>query len=520
MPSPFNVHHVPSLSSLAATGGPTIGTLFRDVVSRHAESCAIRSGAKRISYAQLNARVNRLANTLLAMGCVAGDRVGILSENRPEYIEAVLACAKVGLIAACQNWRQSAPELFYCLKLVEPKILLMSGRYNSIADELDLGSAQVICFDQGYEPLLGMASADEPEAVVDAESGLLILYTSGTTGRPKGALISHRAMLARGLVKMVDWSIKPTDGFIAWSPFYHMASADPSLAVLTQGGTITVIDGFNADAVAEALEEEACGWFILMPGMIERMIEALKARGGKVKRVAAAGCMANLVPPEQIAEISRLLNAPYLNSFGSTETGVGPASGAMIQPGVAPKSFGKLQSSLCQVRLLDDNDIEVPAGEIGEMCVRSPMLFSGYWNAESVTSHEFRGGWFHMGDDFRRNPDGTLDYIDRRKYLIKSGGENIYPAEIERVLKASTRIEEVAVVRQFDDTWGEIPVAFVVPRDPDVTENDVLAMLDGQIARYKRPKRVLFISAEDIIRNTTGKIQRDLLEARLRRESR
>lgn len=295
-----------------------------------------------------------------------------------------------------------------------------------------------------------------------------------------------------------------------------MASADPTLAALTRGGTISIVDGFDAEEIVAFLQDEACGWLVLMPGMMDRMIAALKASSRPVKRVAGAGCMANLVPPQQIAEVSRLLNAPFLNSFGSTETGAGPASGSIFAAGMEPTGFSKLQSSLCQTKLVDENDMEVATGAIGEMCVRSPMLFSGYWNAPEVTEHEFRGGWFHMGDDFRRNADGTLDYIDRRKYLIKSGGENIYPAEIELVLKASDRVEEVAVVRQADDGWGEIPVAFVVRRDPTLTEEDVLTLLEGRIARYKRPKRIIFITSDELVRNTTGKIQRNLLEERLR----
>ncbi|MET3616290.1 fatty-acyl-CoA synthase [Rhizobium aquaticum] len=505
-----------SAAALAgATSGPTIGTLFRDASRRHAANIAIRAGAARTSYADLNARVNQVADFLKGRGLGRGDRVAILSENRSEYLEIILACAKLGLIAACQNWRLLASELTHCISLVQPRILFSSQRYADIAMSLSSDTVERVTFGPAFEDCLDPASTGEPGDEVDPEDGLLILYTSGTTGLPKGALISHRAMIARGLAMMVDWSILPTDGCIAWSPFYHMASADPTLAAITQGGTISIVDGFDADAIVACLQEEACGWLVLMPGMMQRMIEALKASPRPVKRIAGAGCMANLVPPEQIAEVSRLLGSPFLNSFGSTETGAGPASASIFPSGFLPTQFGKHQSSLCQIRLVDENDMEVATGEIGEMCVRSPMLFSGYWSAPTVTEHEFRGGWFHTGDDFRRNHDGSLDYIDRRKYLIKSGGENIYPAEIELILKASNRVEEVAVVRQPDAVWGEIPVAFIVRRDPALSEDDVMALLDGRLARYKRPKRIIFISSEELVRNTTGKIQRNLLEDRL-----
>ena len=149
------------------------------------------------------------------------------------------------------------------------------------------------------------------------------------------------------------------------------------------------------------------------------------------------------------------------------------------------------------------------------MTLRSATLFSGYWNAPDATAHDFRGGWFHMGDDFVRNRDGTLDFVDRRKYLIKSGGENIYPAEIEGVLRASARVREAIVVRQPDQQWGEVPVAFVVAADERLTEGEIFGMLEGRIARYKRPKRVIFITESELERNSTGKIQRQPLESRL-----
>ena len=154
-------------------------------------------------------------------------------------------------------------------------------------------------------------------------------------------------------------------------------------------------------------------------------------------------------------------------------------------------------------------------GAPGEVAVRGPTLFSGYWHADEVNREDFRGGWFHMGDVMRRNPDGTLDYVDRVKYMIKSGGENIYPAEIEQVINADSRIEEAIVVKRADERWGEVPVVFVVRKDPALTEDDVENVCRKDLSSYKRPKAVFFIDEEDVPRSTTGKIQRHELEARL-----
>lgn len=187
-----------------ACAGPTIGTLFADAAQRYPDNIAIRFGDRRISYSTLEDRAKRLANWLLNRGLERGARIAILSENRPEYLEVVLACAKIGLIAACQNWRQSVPELTHCINLVEPDILFCSPRYREVAASLSLGDVTLCAFGPEYEAGLEASSAVEPGTDVHAEEGLLILYTSGTTGLPKGALISHRAMIARGMAMMVD----------------------------------------------------------------------------------------------------------------------------------------------------------------------------------------------------------------------------------------------------------------------------------------------------------------------------
>ncbi len=227
------------------------------------------------------------------------------------------------------------------------------------------------------------------------------------------------------------------------------------------------------------------------------------------------GAMADLVPRQQLAEITTLLHAPYLNTFGSTETGMPPATGNYVGIGVAPTSLSKQQNDLCEIRLVDADDNEVPDGEPGELAIRGPSLFSGYWNNEAANEEAFRGGWFHMGDVFRRNPDGTLDFVDRVKYMIKSGGENIYPAEIEQHILAHPRISDAAVVRRPDARWGEVPVVFAARTDEALTADDVIGACKGKLASYKLPKAVHFIDFDDFPRSTTGKIQRHELEARL-----
>src|SRR6202035_3611112 len=293
------------------------------------------------------------------------------------------------------------------------------------------------------------------------------------------------------------------------------ASTDHSLATLLRGGTVVIVDGLQIEPLVFALQRHRIGWFVLIPGMIDAFIAGFRAQNPAVRGVGCCGAMADLVLPHVLAEVTELLGAPYVNSFGSTETGLPPATRSLIAVGEIPNRLSKQQSAFCEVKLVDPDDNEVAAGMPGELAIRGPTLFSGYWQADETNARDFRGGWFHMGDVFRRNDDGTLDFVDRAKYMIKSGGENVYPAEIERVLMSDTRITECAVVRVPDQKWGEVPVAFVSRRDDTITEAYLLELCRRDLAAYKRPRQFQFIDFTEFPRSTSGKVQRHELEARL-----
>ncbi len=512
----------------AHDGGPlvrrsaasTVASLFAAQAAIHSGRTAAEDRTRRYSYGELDERTRRLAGLLAERGIVPGSRIAILSENRLEYLEAFLAAGWLGAIAACQNWRLAAPELAHCLDLVEPEIVLVSPRFEAALAALDRGGPEPIVFGDGYEKLLAEATPQNTPADVDPEDPYLILYTSGTTGLPKGAVISHRAEVARNIVLRAEFGIKPEDTFAAWPPLYHMGAAECALGTLMSGGKVIVVDGLDCDHLAEIVASERLGWLILMPGMVGTLAAELKRRGAAAKGytvcgVRVCGAMADLVPPAEIAEITQLLAAPYANTFGATETGCPPGSSSLIPIGVAPEKLSKRQSPFCEVRLVDADDGDVAAGQPGELCMRGPTLFSGYWRAPEVNQKDFRGGWFHMGDVFVRNPDGTLDFVDRVKYMIKSGGENIYPAEIERVILQDPRVADAAVVRRADDKWGEVPVAFVARRDDTLSEDDLRALCRAQLAGFKQPKGIRFIAMEAFPRSASGKIQRHELEKRL-----
>ncbi|MBS0641052.1 MAG: AMP-binding protein [Proteobacteria bacterium] len=499
----------------AKTGGLTIGELLRARVQRHPERIAVVDGARSFTFAAFNSRVNRLAALLRSLDIARGDRVAILSENRCEYLELVFAAGKLGAIVCALNWRLADPELIHCVTLTGPKATFVSPAHAGAAERLRDILGETIRLGDDYEQRLARSPDAEPLIVAEPEDGHIILYTSGTTGNPKGALISHRAQIARLHASCVDFDLAPGDVFVAWAPMFHMVSTDQSVHTLCLGGKVIVIPGYDADRILHAVETEALWWLVVMPGMIEDLVAAARRRGAAPRGIKLIGAMADLVPRHQLIEVTTLLQAPYANTFGATETGLPPASAGRIPIGHVPERLSKTPSASCVFRLVDPDDNDVPDGSPGELAIRGPTVFSGYWNAAETNARDFRGGWFHMGDVFLRHPDGTIDFVDRVKYMIKSGGENIYPAEIEQVLLRDPRVADAVVVRAPDPTWGEVPIAFVARRDDGLSEDDLVALCRANLAGYKRPKGVRFIALDDMPRSTTGKIQRHELEKRL-----
>lgn len=495
-------------------GQLTLGALFQQRARLQPDAPALSCGTIGLAYGELADRVARLAGGLRAQGLQRGDRLAVWSENRFEYIELELAAAQLGVIVACLNWRLSDEEQRHCITLVDPRLVVVSPRYIDAWARLALAGPALLPLDEGFARWRDAQAPLPPDDAVDPEDGLVILYTSGTTGLPKGALVSQRALVARAGVFASDYGIRPTDSFIAWSPLFHMAATDHALATLLMGGQVLVCDGLDLPRIGDWLQRVPVGWLLAMPGMVEQMADALRPLQGKLQPVRMVGAMADLVPRQQIADLSSLVGAPWLNTFGATETGLPPASAALLPAGAVPANLSKRANGWCLVRLVDADDREVPLETPGEMTVRGPTLFSGYWGNASANAQDFRGGWFHMGDVFVRHADGSLDFVDRLKYLIKSGGENIYPAEIERVLLAHPQVRDAAVVRRKDARWGEVPVAFVACEGP-FEAGALLAFCRERLPSYKLPKEIRAIALDQFPRSSTGKIQRHELEKRL-----
>jgi acyl-CoA synthetase (AMP-forming)/AMP-acid ligase II len=505
----------PEPSATCQAGCLDVARLIAAQVRTRGHTIALDDGTRALTYAEFITLCERTASALAALGIAPRDRIAILAENRIEYLALAVAAARTGAILCALNWRFTATEIAQCVELTGPTLLFVSARFAELAP--NGGALRTISLEDEFAALLDAAPPQTPAVLVQPEDGYIILYTSGTTGASKAALISHRAELARFALSQIDSLLAPGDGFVAWAPLFHMVALEHALHVLALGGTVHLVDGADIERIVDLAETVPQWWLVLLPGMLDRVVERMAARGRRPAPIKIVGALADLVSPDLVAATSRLFAAQYWNTFGSTETGMLPFAGTRFAAGERPGSLAKAANSLHAYRLVDDEDREVRLGTPGEVAVRGPTVFSGYWAADAVNAREFRGGWFHMGDVFVARPDGLYDYVDRAKYLIKTGAENVYPAEIERVLMSDPRVLEAVVVRRPDAKWGEVPVALVCCATPAPSRDELLSWCRARLAGYKMPKDIQFVASPDEFpRSTSGKIQRQVLEQRVR----
>jgi fatty-acyl-CoA synthase len=496
------------------------------VLAHHAE----RSPEKAITvfegetttYAQMAASAVALARGLHERGVGPGDVVGLLSYNCPEFLQTIFAANYLGAVAMPINWRLAAPEVRYILEHSEARALVCDEALREVAGQATHGLDALVrsCIGGagggagGWTTLAELAAGggDPPARVLtEADDVHRLMYTSGTTGRPKGVMLTHANLAWKNLAHMVEFGFTEADLGLACGPLYHVGALDlTTTSLLAAGATVIVHRAFDAAAVVDELERSRVTTVWLAPAMVNAIMALPDVEGRDLSSVRVIINGGEKMPIPLIERIGRTFpSAWFADAYGLTETVSGDTF--LDRESIVTKlgSVGRACLHL-EVEVWDDEGRPVPAGERGEIVLRGPKVFKGYWRDPEATERAFAGGWFHTGDVGVLDEDGYLFIVDRLKDMIVSGGENIAGSEVERVLYEHAAVLEVAVVGRPDERWGEVPVAFVVLREGQaVTADELVAHCGNQLAKFKVPKDVTFLDA--LPRNPSGKVlKRDL----------
>jgi fatty-acyl-CoA synthase len=489
-----------------------------DLIARHAafspHKPALIFEGEVLGYRAFHDRIETTARALKAeFGVSRGDRVAILSLNRPDYLVLLYACARLGAMLVPLNWRLAAAEQMFILSDAAVKLLVLEQAFTEIlpAFEATLPDPHVVGFDFtpargiGFDALLAQAAGDSRNPHIDLSCPLLIVYTSGTTGRPKGAVLRQEALLWNGVMSQHMHGLNPDDHVLTVLPFFHVGGLNiQTTPALHYGATVTILSRFTPDAALAAIARDRPTLTVLVPATIQAVTDHPDWAATDLSSLKAISTGSQIVPPHLIERfVAR--GVPVLQVYGSTET-CPIAVYTRLGGDLTRAGSTGLPGLCCEAVVIDDAGVELPPDMPGEIAVRGPNVFSEYWGNAAATREVLRDGWFRTGDIGRRDADGYFFVHDRKKNMIISGGENIYPAEVERVLLEHPDVADCGVVGRPDAKWDEVPVAYVIPRPGCRPGAETLkAHLLTQLARFKVPREFVFV--DDLPRTALGKVQ-------------
>lgn len=501
----------------------TVPDMLVNAAKRFPTNPCVGDGRRFHTFAETDDRADRLAAALRAEGLEAGDRVALLALNEVEYTEIQVACQRAGLILVPMNYRLSTSELAYLVEDSGPKLFIHGSSFAAAAKEL--GVARTIHLGTegeglAYDALLAAAPPrNAPREALPAGAPCSILYTSGTTGRPKGAVISNLALWARMNTTSLEIRPRPESVFLQCLPLFHIAS-NLGYAFTYSGATNIFVKQFSPDRVFEQIEHDRPSHILLVPTMINMLLNHPDLSQVDFSCVEMVLYGASPIAPEVLRRAMEVMRCDFLQQYGMTETsGCTVLRPADHDPLGHPEWLASAGTDAIgfETRVVDGDDTELPAGATGEVVTRGPAVMTAYWNAEAATAEALRNGWMHTGDLGYRGEDGYVYITDRKKDMIISGGENIYPREVEDVFYAHPGILEAAVIGLPDERWGERVHAVVVQRDgATVVAEELLGFLRQRLAGYKVPRTLEFV--DELPKNATGKILKKELKERNERQ--
>lgn len=475
----------------------------------------------RLSYADLNRRANRAARFLQGLGVGKGDRVSILAHNSLVYLDLIYALGKIGAVFAPLNWRLQVAELAYIVRDCKPQVVLVGPEFvdaaRSLMGEADLphvlGIEGAVVGAGAYEEGVQGQGEGEPDTPpLDGEDAYFLLYTSGTTGRPKGAMIPHRQVLWNCINTVVSWGLTEHDVSPLFMPLFHAGGLFAFLTPLLYiGGRVVLIRTFDAEAVLRVIEEERCTVVLGVPTIYRMLLDAPGFAAADFRSVRFFISGGAPLPVDLVREWIAKKGGVFRQGYGLTE--VGPNCFSMTDE-ESVRKLGSVGKPIfhSKMRLVDGRGEEVGTNEPGELLIRGPHVCTGYWGNPHATAEAIRDGWFHTGDVARRDEEGFYYIVGRVKDMIISGGENIYAAEVEAVFRAHPAVADAALIGMPDPKWGEVGLLVVVLKQgAHATAEELQAFCSAHLARYKVPKKIVF--AESLPYSSYGKV----IKAELRR---
>ena len=498
-------------------------------ITTHAEAFVEVERARRFTFEQLNNRCNRTANMLLEQGVKPGDRVATLLKNGIEFVETYFAIAKIGAILVPVNWRLVANEVAYILGDSGASVLIHDADFDETVSRLQDNDAVAVehyvrvnaiddksslaKYTSDYDELVEAASDAEPPLGAYDDDLLFIMYTSGTTGHPKGVMLSHNCMLWSGLTSITTSDMRGDDRFLLPMPMFHVGCLVPVSQLVHRGAAGVIMRDIDMGVMFKAIEQEKISITMSVPALLQYMLMAPEREGTDMSSIRWIATGASPVPVSLLKEYEDIGIAIH-QAYGLTES-CGPGTLLLAQDAEAKfGSCGKPQMHT-EAKVVNDAGEEVArgGGEVGELILAGQHMMLGYWNKPEATAETLKDGWLYTGDLCTVDTDGFITVCDRKKDMIISGGENIYPAELENVLAACPDIQEAAVIGVKSEKWGETPLAIIVPAAGcEPTSESLKAYCKENLAGYKVPQ--LFELVDTLPRNASGK----LLKPELRKQ--
>jgi len=472
-----------------------------------------------LPYAAFSARIEQVARALKAeLGVGRGDRVAILSLNRPDYLVLLYACARLGAILVPLNWRLAPAEQLFILSDAAAKVLLLEQAFAGILQPLEQSLPDTTAVGLDFSPgrglafaaLLAEARGDGRNPHTDLTCPLLIVYTSGTTGRPKGAVLRQEALLWNGIMSQHMHALTSDDRVLTVLPFFHVGGLNiQTTPALHHGATVTIHARFAPEATLAAFTSARPTLTVLVPATIQAVTDHPAWATTDLSSLRAVSTGSTIVPQPLIDRFT-VRGVPVLQVYGSTET-CPIAVYTRLGGDLSREGSTGLPGLCCDAAIIDEAGHELQPGTPGEIAVRGPNVFYEYWGNEAATREALHDGWYRTGDIGLRDADGYFWVHDRKKNLVISGGENIYPAEVERVLLEHPDVVECGVIGRRDPRWDEVPVAYVIRRAGTRVEAEALrAHVQTQLARFKVPREIVFV--DDLPRTALGKVQHFVLK--------